>query len=93
MSIQKINIKSMGRGELQADLVDRGLKRFRANQILAWIYTQYARSFEEMTNIPKMERVLLSSVFFIPTPNIIRREISKDGTRKFLFALEDTHTI
>jgi len=93
MSIQKINIKSMGRDELQTDLVDRGLKKFRAGQILTWIYTQYARSFEEMTNIPKMERALLSSVFFIPTSNIVRTELSKDGTRKFLFALEDEHTI
>jgi 23S rRNA (adenine2503-C2)-methyltransferase len=93
MSIQKINIKSIGRDELQADLIDRGLKKFRAGQILTWIYTYYARSFEEMTNIPKMERTLLSSVFFIPTPNIVGTETSKDGTRKFLFALEDGHTI
>jgi 23S rRNA (adenine2503-C2)-methyltransferase len=93
MSIQKINIKSIGRDELQADLIDRGLKKFRAGQILTWIYAYYARSFEEMTNIPKMERTLLSSVFFIPTPNIVGTETSKDGTRKFLFALEDGHTI
>src|ERR1700690_4344823 len=93
MNIPKINIKSMSRDELQADLVDRGLKKFRAGQILTWVYTHYARSFEEMTNIPKMERALLSSVFFISTPDIVRTESSKDGTRKFLFALEDTHTI
>src|SRR3990172_1738494 len=93
MSFKKINIKSMGRDALQADLVGRGLKKFRAGQILTWIYTQHARSFEEMTNIPKAERALLSSVFFIPTPNIVRTELSKDGTRKFLFALEDDHTI
>jgi 23S rRNA (adenine2503-C2)-methyltransferase len=93
MSIPKINIKSMGRDELQADLVARGLKKFRAGQILTWIYTRYARSFEEMTNIPKNERTLLSSVFVIPSPNIVSTETSKDGTRKFLFALDDAHTI
>ena len=93
MNIPKINIKSMGRDELQADLVNRGLKKFRAGQILTWVYTHCVRSFEEMTNIPKMERALLSSIFFISTPNIVRTEISKDGTRKFLFALEDTHTV
>jgi len=93
MNIPKINIKSMGRDELQADLVARGLKTFRANQILTWVYTRYARSFEEMTNIPKMERALLSSVFFISAPTIVRTETSKDGTRKFLFALDDAHTI
>ncbi len=93
MSIPKINIKSMSRDELQADFVARGLKKFRAGQVLTWIYTQYARSFEEMTNIPKTERALLSSVFFISSPNIVGTETSKDGTRKFLFALEDGHTI
>lgn len=93
MSIQKINIKSMDQNELQARLVDLGLKKYRAGQILTWIYSQFARSFEEMTNIPKAERSLLSSVFYISTPDIIRTEISKDCTRKFLFALEDAHTI
>jgi 23S rRNA (adenine2503-C2)-methyltransferase len=93
MNIPKINIKSMGPDELQADLVARGLKKFRATQILTWVYTRYASSFEEMTNIPKVERALLSSVFFISTPTIVRTEISKDGTRKFLFALDDAHTI
>ncbi len=93
MGIEKINIKSMGREELQADLVGRGVKKFRAGQILTWVNTNYARSFEEMTNIPKMERALLSSIFVISTPNIVRTEVSKDGTRKFLFALEDAHTV
>jgi 23S rRNA (adenine2503-C2)-methyltransferase len=93
MGIEKINLKSMGRDELQTCLVGRGLKKFRAGQILTWVYTHYARSFEEMTNIPKMERALLSSIFIISTPNIVRTEVSKDGTRKFLFALEDAHTV
>ena len=93
MDIKKINIKSLGLEELQSWFVDRGLRKFRAGQVYSWIYTRYARSFEDMTNIPKAERALLSSVFFIPTPDIVRTEISKDGTRKFLFALEDDHTI
>ena len=93
MGIEKINLKSMGRDEFQTYLVGRGFKKFRAGQILTWVYTNYARSFEEMTNIPKMERALLSSIFVISTPNIVRTEVSKDGTRKFLFALEDAHTV
>jgi 23S rRNA (adenine2503-C2)-methyltransferase len=90
---KKINIKSMGREELQTDLIDRGFKKFRAGQILTWVNTNYARSFEEMTNIPKIERALLSSIFIISTPNIVRTEVAKDGTRKFLFELEDAHTV
>jgi 23S rRNA (adenine2503-C2)-methyltransferase len=70
-----------------------GLKKFRADQILAWIYTGYVLSFDEMTNIAKAERTLLSSAFSIVKPNIIRAEMSGDGTRKYLFALEDGHAI
>lgn len=93
MNIPKINIKSMALDELQTKLLGMGLKKYRAGQVLTWVYTHYARSFEDMTNIPKAERGLLSSVFYISTPNIVRTEISKDCTRKFLFTLEDTHTI
>jgi 23S rRNA (adenine2503-C2)-methyltransferase len=93
MSTQKINIKSMDRDEFQARLVAMGLKKYRANQILTWIYTQFAQSFDEMTNIPKSERGLLSSDFSISIPNIIRTEVSQDGTKKFLFSFEDGHTV
>lgn len=93
MSLPKINIKALGRDELQTKLVELGLKKYRADQILAWIYSQYARSFEDMTNIAKTEQGLLSSVFTLPIPKIATTETSKDGTRKFLFELEDGRAI
>ena len=93
MTSAKINIKSLTHEELQARLVELGLKKFRASQIREWIYTNYARSFEDMTNIAKAERSLLSSVFSISALTIVRTEVSKDGTKKFLFKLEDNHTI
>lgn len=93
MSLPKINIKALGRDELQTKLVELGLKKYRADQILAWIYSQYARSFGDMTNIAKTEQGLLSSVFTLPIPKIVTTETSKDGTRKFLFELEDGRAI
>jgi 23S rRNA (adenine2503-C2)-methyltransferase len=93
MNSPKINIKTMTREELQAKLLDMGLKKFRSGQILSWVYLHFARSFEEMTNIPKAERSILSAVFYISTPNIVRTQLSKDCTRKFLFTLEDGHAI
>lgn len=88
-----VNIKSLTREELQGKLNAMGLKKYRTDQILAWIYTYHARSFENMTNLALAERRQLASVFFISTPKIIRTEMSTDGTRKFLFELEDKHTI
>ena len=93
MTISPLNIKSLVHEELQARIVELGLKKYRANQILTWIYTHHARSFDEMTNIAKKERELLSSFFFISSPKIVGTEVSSDGTRKFLFELEDRHTI
>jgi len=93
MNFPKINIKSLGRDELQAKLVELGLKKYRSDQILTWIYTHYARSFEEMTNIAKAEQSLLSSVFYLPVPMVVATETSQDGTQKFLFELKDRHTI
>jgi len=93
MSIVKTNIKSLTRGDLQARLADLGLKRYRADQVLKWIHSYHASSFEEMTDIAKTERGLLASVFDISSPKIAGTEVSRDGTRKFLFKLEDRHTI
>lgn len=93
METAKINIKSFTREELQTVLLEHGLKKFRADQIHAWIYANYAQSFDEMTNIAKPERTMLASLFSIGSLKIIRTETSNDGTRKFLFELEDSHTI
>src|SRR5574337_282911 len=77
-----VNIKSLTREELRAELIERGLKQFRADQILAWIYTRYALSFQEMMNIAKADRAQLTSAFFISSPMVVRTEMSSDGTRK-----------
>lgn len=91
--MKKINIKSLSREALQAKLLEMGLKKYRADQVLKWLYTEYAQSFDEMTNIAKAERGLLASVFSIPALKLRKTETSKDSTRKFLFELEDGHTI
>ncbi len=93
MSVPKINIKALATDELREVLVRDGLQRYRVDQIYKWLYTHHARSFEEMTNIAKAERETLSRIFHISAPRIIRTETSTDGTRKFLFQLEDGHTI
>jgi 23S rRNA (adenine2503-C2)-methyltransferase len=93
MTFTRTNIKSLTQDELQSRLLGLGLKKFRSDQILKWLYTNYALSFEDMTNVAKSERSLLSSVFFISKPTVARTEVSNDGTRKFLFKLEDKHTV
>jgi 23S rRNA (adenine2503-C2)-methyltransferase len=93
MTTKAVLIKSLSLDELKEKLVAMGLKAYRAGQIFAWIYQQHAGSFNEMTNIAKAERELLSEVFAITAPAILLVERSSDGTRKFLFGLADGHTI
>ncbi len=93
MGFSRLNIKTLAPEELWEILNRQGLKKYRADQIYKWLYTHHAQSFEEMTNIAKSEREMLSHIFDISAPCIIRTETSSDGTRKFLFKLDDGHTI
>lgn len=89
----KQNIKEMSINELQAVFEELGLKKYRAAQVLDWVYQHHAASFEEMTNISKSERLLLESRFYITEISLLKTETSIDGTIKFLFGLEDGQTI
>lgn len=90
---EKISIRNLTFDELKTTLGSMGLKGYRAGQITSWIYQHYAVSFEEMTNIAKAERDRLAAAFSLTAPSLLRAERSSDGTRKFLFGLEDGHTI
>ena len=89
----KSNIKSFTPVELALRLVAMGLKKYRAAQVCEWIYRNQATSFEEMTNIANAERGLLATTFTISSLNKLQEERAADGTRKFLFGLEDAHTV
>jgi 23S rRNA (adenine2503-C2)-methyltransferase len=87
------NIKMFTRTELTDTLTQAGFKKYRAGQIFEWMYRHGADSFDEMTNISKPERALLSTLFYIPAMRLVKAEHSTDGTRKFLFRLDDRHTV
>jgi 23S rRNA (adenine2503-C2)-methyltransferase len=93
LTAPKINLKSLALDELKALLAELGCKPFRAGQLFAWIYSRGAQSFDEMTDIAKTERTLLASRFDLASLSLLRQELSADGTRKFLFKLEDGHTV
>lgn len=87
------NIKELDLKELEAWMTGRGLARYRARQVLAWIYGRQALSFDRMTNIAKDDRALFAASFNIPAPETLVVDRSRDGTRKFLFGLKDGHRI
>ena len=66
---------------------------FRAKQIFGWIYHNYADSFDEMANLPKALREELNTRFILNPLKILRKEVSSDGTIKYLFELPDGKTV
>ena len=58
---------------------------FRAKQIYQWIYQKYVESFDEMKNLPKTMREELKKEYIITPLEIANIEISKDGSKKYLF--------
>ena len=89
----KKDIRELSFEELIQYLETIGEKPFRASQIFKWIYKEVVWSFDEMKNLSKELRDKLSKDLVLKPPQIIKKEISKDGTTKFLFELDDKERI
>ena len=91
---QKADIKSMNLEELKKFIEELGEKPFRAKQIYEWIHIKQVDDFEEMTNLSKALRTELVVKANLTTLKKEEVQISKlDGTRKYLFLLEDGNAI
>lgn len=66
-----------------------GQKKFRATQVFEWLYRKEASSFDEMSNINKELREKLKNEFVIDLCTIKEKQVSSDGTTKYLFELND----
>ena len=70
-----------------------GESAFRGKQIYNWLFKYGVSSFEEMTNLSKDFRSILSKNFSFSVLEEVSRTPSADGSIKFLFRLEDNETI
>ena len=66
---------------------------FRAKQVYNWLYKQYATSYDEMKNIPKDLKEELEEKYPIDVMSILKKEVSTDGSIKYLFKLRDNLTV
>jgi len=78
---------------LTARMAERGEPAFRAGQILDWLYKKRARSWEEMTNLPKALRTWLDATFRLMPAALVLNRQSADVTDKLLLELEDRSLI
>ena len=91
---EKTDIRSLNLKELTVFMEQLGEKAFRAKQIYQWLHGKQAASFEEMTNIPKALIEKLKENSYLVSIKQEAVQISKiDGTRKYLFLLDDGNVI
>jgi 23S rRNA (adenine2503-C2)-methyltransferase len=79
----------MSKEALSALGAERGEPAFRARQVYAWLYRRRVREIDSMANVPKGLRSALAERFDLRWPEVAERTLSFDGTRKYLFRLDD----
>ena len=83
----------MTRPELKTWVEERGLEPYRGDQIFQWIQSPDIETFDQMTNLAKKWRTRLDEEAFLSRLTSREIETSRDGTRKFLWDLEDGERI
>jgi len=86
---EKIVLTKLNKAELTDYLLTLDDKKFRANQIINWIYNKSASTFDEMTDVKKELREKLKECALITDVKIKTKQISKDGTIKYLLEYSD----
>jgi len=88
-----VDIASMNLTELEAEVGRLGHPLFHARQIYSWIYKKGVADFALMTDLSRQVRADLARSLRISEPVMRRKEVSEDGTVKFLLELEDGRQI
>jgi 23S rRNA (adenine2503-C2)-methyltransferase len=92
--LEKTDIKSLSLTELREKMARLGEKPFRADQLYEWMHIKLARSYDEMTNIPKSLKEKLEKECIYTSLKEVTVQTSKiDGTKKFLFELYDGNLV
>ena len=89
----RVNLKDLDLEETRSWAEKIGLEPYRGEQIRQWIFKHRAESFHDMTTISKELRDYLNSLCPITQLKILKTETSIDGTKKFLFELDDDNSI
>ncbi|MEM1272293.1 MAG: 23S rRNA (adenine(2503)-C(2))-methyltransferase RlmN [Pseudomonadota bacterium] len=91
------NLVGLTRDGLRATLMAHGTAekqaKMRVGQIWQWIYQKGVRDFSAMTNLSKAYRAELASQFMIAVPEVVSRQVSADGTRKYLMRVAGGHEV
>jgi 23S rRNA (adenine2503-C2)-methyltransferase len=89
---QLVNITGLTRDGLIQALIESGVvearkAKMRMQQIWRWVHHYGVTDFDQMTDIAKDQRALFHDKFTLARPEIVERQVSKDGTRKYLIRM------
>ena len=92
-----LNLVGLTRAGLKDALISAGTPQNQANmrvgQVWQWIYEKGVRDFDLMTNLAKSYRTLLKEQFVLEVPEVVIKQVSEDGTRKYLMRIEGGHEV
>ncbi|RBI85540.1 23S rRNA (adenine(2503)-C(2))-methyltransferase RlmN [Rhodosalinus halophilus] len=93
----KRNLVGLPRAAFRAALIEAGTPekqaKMREAQLWQWIYQRGVRDFAAMTNLSKAYRAQLAEDFVIEIPEIVSKQVSADGTRKYLMRIAGGHEV
>lgn len=82
-------IKSLSFEEIYRLCERLGQPRYRADQLIQWLFVKQATSYDQMSNLPKSFRETLEQEYPLIPARLIDAQVSRDGTRKYCFELAD----
>ncbi|MEW6183699.1 MAG: 23S rRNA (adenine(2503)-C(2))-methyltransferase RlmN [Bacillota bacterium] len=89
-----MNIKELSFEEVESFINSLGEPRFRAHQVIDWIFVKGVAAFDAMTNLPLRFRQRLTTAATLSVPEILRSSVSTDGmTIKYLLGFDDGETV
>jgi 23S rRNA (adenine2503-C2)-methyltransferase len=92
-----VNLVGLTREALKEALITAGTPerqvKMRLGQLWQWIYEKGVRDFEQMTNLSKDYRAFLADHFVIAIPEVVSKQVSTDGTRKYLVRIAGGHEV
>ena len=93
MKHHQTTLVGLDKAALREQMIAIGEPAFRGDQLYKWLYNKQVDTFEAMSNLPKGLREQLAQQFSLSTLQLLAREISADGTEKYLWQLQDGHRI
>ena len=83
------DIRDLSQNDIRELVAELGQPAFRAKQLIEWVFEKNVCSFDDMTNLPKAFREQLKEAFAFDTPTELTKQVSKDGSRKYLLEYHD----